>query len=117
MCSLKRCDTHTPDPFLSMPWCLSEHEALDDRMYRKMFICGHNITLHHNTAGVQHHTHPTVTSLFTETLLMLPVGTVMKRSLVLPVLQGLTDTTMAMGPAKLQIRVSYMDSQQKSGFP
>lgn len=32
-------------------------------------------------------------------------------------LPGLTDTTMAMGPAKLQIRVSYMESQQKSGFP
>lgn len=31
--------------------------------------------------------------------------------------QGLTDTAMAMGPAKLQISVSYMESQQKSGFP
>lgn len=29
----------------------------------------------------------------------------------------LTDTAVATGPAKLQIRVSYMDSQQKSGFP
>lgn len=32
-------------------------------------------------------------------------------------LWGPTDTARAMGPAKLQIRVSYMDSQQKSGFP
>lgn len=29
----------------------------------------------------------------------------------------LTDTAMATGPARLQIRVSYRDSQQKSGFP
>lgn len=28
-----------------------------------------------------------------------------------------TDTAIAMGPAKLQMRVSYMDNQQKSGLP
>lgn len=43
--------THTRGSFFSMLWCLSVQEALDDRMYRKMFICGHK----HQTASLVAH--------------------------------------------------------------
>lgn len=42
-----KCDTHTRVSFFSMLWCLIVQEALDDKMYRKMFICGNDIKLHH----------------------------------------------------------------------
>lgn len=116
-------DTHTRGSFLSMLCCGNEQEARDDRMYRKMFICKQSellvtvtgvfpVTKAHDDPGFKHllkvqkkkGTHKFIhKKLFSQ---------VDHRDL-----GGLTDTTMAMGPAKLHIRVSYIDSQQKSGFP
>lgn len=42
----ERCDTHTRGSFFSRLWFFSKQDALDDRMYRKMFIWGHKMKIY-----------------------------------------------------------------------